>query len=359
MGITDIKLFTDSDSQVKAADYLVKQGFTVLVRFYHEPICTEAVPDNQIEKFVNVGVRLFEGYVNEPEIEWRRPPLPEVIEELAKAHIRFADACYRVNGNKPGIVPLTPAMQGDRWANWFEPFIKRIIDLGRRDCLNGSAISCHPRPVNNLPLADPPGFVPRSYELFDDVVKAHLGHSLDIYATEWGYEPGDNANKTLPVIDLDNHAEYNRQLAVADWRPCLKVGYYWTWLDDWAFSGWWHGDVARSLPVVRVFLDMKKPPAPVEPVPAIIPFSEWAANLALANSARAAVLIAEEAFPILQKDAAAGSQCALPTSFETQFEWQGGKFIVQGFGMGKLAFLVVRQLGQYLPGDKLILRRNP
>jgi hypothetical protein len=264
-GITDLKLLTDGDSQVGSAKYLISQGFTVLVRFYKPPIATEAVPDDQLKKFIDVGVTLAEGYTNEPEIEWGRPPVPEVIDDLAKAHIRFADACYRAGGMTHALWPLTPAIQGDRVYNWFQPFIERIMALGRTDCLKGSYIAVHPRPVNNLPSTTPPGFVPRSYELFDDVIVGSLGHSLPIYATEFGYEPGDAQNTTLPPIDVNNHATYNVRLAQMLWRPCLKVGYYWTWLDDWFGAGWWHGDVASSLPVVRAFIEMGVPVPPVVP----------------------------------------------------------------------------------------------
>jgi hypothetical protein len=271
MGVTDLKLLTDGDSQKESAKYLVGQGFRLMVRFYHTPICLDAVPDDQLKPFMDVGVTVFEGYTNEPEIEWRgKPPNADTIDALARAHIRFADACYRCNGMKPGIWPLTPAIQGDRVYSWFEPMVQRIIDLGRKDALEGSYIACHPRPENNLPDATPPGFCPRSYELFDDVVVKHIGHSLPIYATEWGYEPGDHDNTTLPVIDLDLHAKYNVQLAqMANWRPCLQVGFYWLWMNDWFNSGWWRGSVESSLPVVRAFIALRKAPKPPEPVPTL------------------------------------------------------------------------------------------
>ena len=254
MGITDLKLVTDGDSQLKSAKWLVEQGFTVLVRFYAEPVNTSAVPDDQLKLFRDVGVTMFEGYTNEPEIEWKRPPTPDVIDELARQHIRFADACGRCL-----VVPLTPAIQGDRVYSWFEPMVLRIKELGRADALMGSFIACHPRPVNNLPDTPPPGFVPRSYELFDAVMRKHFNTSRPIYATEWGYEPGDSDNGELPPITLASHAEYNVQLAQAKRPDYLKVAYYWTWLNDWFASGWWRGDVAGSLPVVKAFIDMPKP----------------------------------------------------------------------------------------------------
>ncbi len=261
-GITDVKLLTSSDSQVKAARWLVDQGFRVIVRFYKPPIATEAVPDDQLRMFLDAGVSAVEGYTNEAEIEWGRPPVTSVIDDLAHAHIRFADACGRV-----GIKPITPAMQGDRVYTWFEPFVQRVIEIGRRDVLEGSIIGCHPRPVNNLPETAPPGFVVRSYELFDDVLIKHLGRSLDIYATEWGYEPGDSQNNELPKITYASHAAYNLWLTQMNYRPCLKAVYYWTWLHDWFDSGWWRGSIEASMPVVNMFKMQHEtqPPKPVEP----------------------------------------------------------------------------------------------
>lgn len=265
MGVTDLKLVTDGDSQLKSAKWLVQQGFRVMVRFYRPPIALDAVPDDQLKLFRDVGVTVFEGYTNEPEIEWGRPPTPEIINDLAMAHIRFADACGRCF-----VVPLTPAIQGDRVYSWFEPFIAQIIALGRADVLHGSFIACHPRPSNNLPATPPPGFVARSYETFDDVMVKHLGTSRPIYATEFGYEPGDAANDTLPKIDYQNHATYNVRLAQMDYRPCLYAAYYWTWLNDWFDSGWWRGSVNESLPVVKAFIDMAhQPELPV--VPPVVP----------------------------------------------------------------------------------------
>jgi hypothetical protein len=136
--------------------------------------------------------------------------------------------------------------------------VQRIIALGRLDALTGSVIACHPRPVNNLPETPCPGFVARSYECFDAVVRKHVGKSLDIDATEFGYEPGDAANTELPPINEMNHATYNVKLAQMEWRPCLRTAYYWTWLNDWFNSGWWRGDVQGSLPVVRAFMAMPK-----------------------------------------------------------------------------------------------------
>lgn len=260
MGVTDVKLVTDGDSQLKAAQWLVGQGFRVLVRFYHEPICVDAVPDDQLKLFRDAGVWAVEGYTNEPEIEWGKPPTAETIDTLAHAHIRFADACGRV-----GIKPVTPAIQGDRVDNWFVPMINRIIEVGRKDALEGSLIGVHPRPANNPPLAAPPGFVARSYERFDDAIVKRVGHSLDMLATEWGYEPGDSQNREQPAISYNLHAHYNVALAQARWRPCLQAAYYWTWLNDWSDSGWWRGDVVASLPVVASFIGMAKPSEPVTP----------------------------------------------------------------------------------------------
>ncbi len=260
MGITDLKLVTDSDSQLEAARYLVQQGFGVIVRFYRPPPTLDNVPSDQIKMFKDVGVEAVESYVNEPEIEWGVPPTAEWIDALAQAYIKFADSCGR-----EGITPITPAIQGDRVYNWFEPFIATVVRKGRKDALEGSIIGCHPRPANNLPDTKPPGFVALSYEFFDDVVRRHVGRRLRIRATEWGYEPGDKNNAELPRIDYQSHAAHNVRLAQMAHRECLEVVYYWTWLHDWFDSGWWRSDVDHSLPVVKAFIDMQKPVIEPEP----------------------------------------------------------------------------------------------
>ena len=251
MGVTDCKLLCSGDSQLKASKWLTEQGFAVMVRFYALPGELPVPATDLMQLYADVGVRVAES-VNEPELE-QGPPSVELIDQLAQQHIRFADQCYRV-----GIKPVTPSIQGDRVFNYFEPLLDRIIGLGRKDALEGSYIGCHPRPANNLPMTSPPGFVVRSYELFDEAVRKRLGHSLPIYATEWGYEPGDNQNSELPRISREMHSALNVRLAQTEWRPCLEVAYYWTWLNDWFESGWWRGDVASSLPVVKAFIDMPK-----------------------------------------------------------------------------------------------------
>jgi hypothetical protein len=275
MGVTDVKLVTDSDSQVKACKWLSSQGFRVIVRFYlratfpdghpqagqFDGACLAAVPDNQLSLFRDAGVYAVEGYINEPEIEWNLPPTPATIDMLAMAYIRFADACGRV-----GVTPITPAIQGDRVYNWFEPMIARIIGLGRKDTLEKCIIGVHPRPANNLPSAPPPGFVARSYELFEDVAIAY-GIPTRMMATEWGYEPNSSENNTLPTISPIIHAEYNRRLAQMEHSPCLEACFYWTWLHDWFDSGWWRGSVEGSLPVVKAFIEMTHDPEPQEPEP--------------------------------------------------------------------------------------------
>lgn len=248
MGITDVKLVTDGDSQLKAAQYLHDQGFNVLVRFYKEPVNTEAVPDDQLRLFAPY-VYAVEGYINEPEIEWGRPPSADVIDSLARAWIRFADACGRC-----GVTPVTPAIQGDRVLSWFRPMCERVIALVRKDTFDHAFIGCHPRPANNLPGTPPPGFVARSYEDFAAVCR-DLRIEPRLLATEWGYEPGDAANQTLPRIDLQRHADYNVRLAQME-HPDLVACYYWTWLHDWFDSGWWRGSIESSLPVVKAFIDM-------------------------------------------------------------------------------------------------------
>ena len=266
MGVTDLKLVTDGDSQLKSAKWLVQQGFRVMVRFYRPPIALEAVPDDQLKLFRDVGVTIMEGYTNEPEIEWGRPPVPEVINDLAMAHIRFADACGRCF-----VVPVTPAIQGDRAYSWYEPFVVRVKELGRADALMGSFIGCHPRPVNNLPNTPPPGFVARSYETFDEITCKHLGTSRPIYATEFGYEPGDAENNSLPPITYESHAAYNLRLAQMEHPSCLHAAYYWTWLNDWFDSGWWRSSVDESLPVVKAFISAQAIPVVPPIVPPVVP----------------------------------------------------------------------------------------
>jgi hypothetical protein len=274
MHVTDVKLLCDSDSQVKAAKYLKEQGFRVAVRFYHQArfpegtpragqfddSCLAAVPDDILKGYAPY-IWAAEGYINEPEIEWNKMPNETTIDLLAKAYVRFADACGR-----NGITPVTPAIQGDRVYSWFEPFVKRVIELGWKDRLLNCFIGCHPRPVNNLPDAPAPGFVVNSYKLFAavcdkyDIPKRLLG-------TEFGYEPGDDQNKELPKIDHQSHAVNNVYLAGKTYDPCLEVGYFWTWLPDWSDSGWWRGSVADSLPVVQDFIAMVQPIPPEPPLP--------------------------------------------------------------------------------------------
>jgi hypothetical protein len=259
MGVSDVKLVASGDSQLKAAKYLVEQGFNVMVRFYALPRTLPVPATDLMAKYAAVGVKVAES-VNEPELEQYRPPDATMIRSLAEQHIKFADQAYRA-----GLKPLMPAFQGDRIYNWFAPFVKTVIDLGRKDALEGSLVNVHPRPSNNLPDVAPPGFCVRSYELFDDTVLAMIGHSLPMYATEWGYEPGDDSNATLPKIDIDLHTRYNVRLQKMDYRPCLQAVFYWSFLNDWSASGWWRGDVAKSLPVVKAFIAMHNVPPPPPP----------------------------------------------------------------------------------------------
>ena len=254
MGEQRIKLLANGDDMVNNSRLLSQAGFEIMVRFYAPPINLGVPASDLMKKYAQAGVTWAEGLTNEPEIEWNKPPNATNIDNLARQHIKFADACSSV-----GLLPLTPAIQGDRVFTWFAPFVARVIALNRRDALEGSAIACHARPANHEPGVPPPGFCFRSYELFDDVIKAALGASLPIFSTEAGYEPGSHEDNTCPEINIDLHSRYGVEMVQMNWRPALFGILFWSWLDDWFESGWWCNRRYGTLPIVKAFETMTKP----------------------------------------------------------------------------------------------------
>ena len=277
MGIRWLKLLTGGLSQLDAAEAFVKAGFEVIVRWYMPPVNDASVPYSELKPFADVGINYTEGFSNEPEAEWGRPPIADVIDKLAAQHIRFADTCAHA-----GLIPCTPAIQGDRLNTWFLPMCQRIIDKGRQDVLEGSVVAGHWRPGTYYgsvrfsggldtqlypPDIEPrqpdgqPGFAFRSYEMWDDAITALLGHPLPLLGTEAGYEPSESRSKVEQWNDdscLARHAVLNVKLAQIEWRPSLFCQCFWILTPGGMGNdpAWFHDSGHR--PVVRAFIEMKK-----------------------------------------------------------------------------------------------------
>lgn len=289
MGIRHIKFVAAGDSQWEAVQAARIRGFDPIVRFWTKPPTYAAVPEDLIRLYVNAGMIYAEGYTNEPCLELGRPPLPEVIDALCVQYRQFADNCYRAKA-----IPITPAIQGDRFEKWFAPFINRMIAKGWKDALEGSVIGGHWRP-GAMPPDSPPidaaqggiGFVFRSYEHWHDyLISKGLGNQ-PMFGTEAGYEPTDL--RPAPEKDPDwklalaTHAQWNMAIAQMAWRPILWCQCFWMLLPHphWPESCWFLNKrgkdiagVAGCLPVVEKFIEMPKidrtvpiaPPPPPPPV---------------------------------------------------------------------------------------------
>lgn len=258
MHMTWLKLLVDGLNQLDAARAFVKAGFAVIIRPYKPPITDSTPPADQLKAYADVGCSYAESYQNEPEIEWGLPASAANIERLARMHIRHADTCAHA-----GILPVTPSIQGDRFGNWFRPLCKKIVELGRQDALEGSAIGGHWRPGsykrgNSLfPPSSPPidethggvGFVFRSYEVWDAFLRDLLGGPLPMLGTEAGYEPSEVNG------DLGLHAALNVELASMAWSDSLFCQCFWIGVPGGMgdASAWIANPYHGVLPVVPAF----------------------------------------------------------------------------------------------------------
>ncbi len=293
MGGRWLKFYAAGDTMGEAVQEATRFGFVSIVRHQHKPPTLDVVPSDQIEYYVDRGAIYQECFLNEPELELGRPPLPEVIDAMTEMYRRFADACYTT-----GAIPITPAIQGDRFEKWFKPFIDRMIAKGWKDALEGSVIGGHWRP-GAMPPDSPPidqaqggvGFVFRSYEHWHDyLISKGLGEQ-PMFGTEAGYEPTDL--RPAPEKDPDwrlalaTHAQWNMAIAQMAWRPILWCQCFWLLLPHphWPESCWFLNkrgkdiaSVAGCLPVVEKFIEMPKidrtvpivpPPPPVDDLGAL------------------------------------------------------------------------------------------
>ncbi len=262
MGINWLKVFASGDSQVIVCREFVKQGFMVIVRLDGgTPRRLDPVPpQSDIRPYVDAGCAYAEGYVNEPEIELNLAPNADTISRLAIYYRQFADNCAHV-----GILPCTPAMQGDRLHNWFLPFVREMKKRNWLDAIEGSVISGHWRPGDywrgdkTFPVNSPPidtthggvGFVFRSYEEWDKEIRAIFGGPLPLLGTEAGREPSEVRG------DLAMHARDNVQIATMPWLHSLFCQCYWIWNPPWSNSPW-IDEAGNRKPVVDAFRQMQK-----------------------------------------------------------------------------------------------------
>ncbi len=344
MGITWLKVLTGSDAQLTACEAFAKAGFQVIVRFYAPAINESTVPVDQLKIFADRGVVYFENYTNEPEIEWGRPPTPDVIASLADQHIRFADSCARA-----GVIPCTPAIQGDRLDNWFKPFCEEIIRRGRKDALEGSVIAGHWRPGNYrrggklFPPDSPPidethggvGFVFRSYEKWDEYIRGLLGSPLPLLGTEAGYEPSEVDG------DIQLHTQLNVQLAQMTWGEALFCQCYWLAVPGGMGnnSAWMYG-THGWMPIIDAFTQMPKPMRGVaaQPPPVVI---------SLETVVRQRGIERWNKFPWLKKEAIRRGYCTNDSSGEFPVQHDGQRYIGQLFVSREKRVVVGCKEGEY------------
>ena len=271
MGVRHIKFVVAGDTGLEPVAAARKRGFNPIVRFWIKPPTLAVPPRNLIEQYANVGMIYAEGFTNEPELEWGRQPNTQTIEDLCVQYRSFADTCYLAKA-----IPITPAIQGDRFEKWFKPFIERMIARNWKDALDGSVIGGHWRP-GIMPPDSPPidqsqggvGFVFRSYEHWHDYLKSVGLGEQPMFGTEAGYEPGDVGR------NYGIHADWNVQLAQMDWRPQLWCQCFWMLLPHphWPLSNWilnsvgveYH-NIPGCLPVVERFVLMPKPDRTSAPI---------------------------------------------------------------------------------------------
>ena len=362
MGVDTLKMLTYGDSQLQTTPMgghtkyyptqaFVEAGFMVIMRLYREPIALDPPPHDLLLRCRDAGVTYVESFTNEPELEWRMGNFPtaDTIDRLARSHIIFADSCARA-----GVLPCTPAIQGDRLPGWFAPFCRRIVELGRRDALEGSAVAGHWRPGDfkrgdklfppDSPGLEPdgnPGFVFRSYEVWDKFIRDLLGGPLPLLGTEAGYEPNevkvkeDDSNETVAA----RHASLNTQIDMMTWQEALFCQCYWTWLPDWSESGWWENHRYGTMPIVKTFQQI--PPVirtlPVEPPiivpPVVIPPIE-PPTVSREDSIRLQIkdFLHWETFPWLTKEAMRRDLLRTDITPEIHVFHSGKEYVVRVFG---------------------------
>jgi hypothetical protein len=290
-------------------------GFTCGIRRYaHVNDGFAVTPLAELVAYHEAGAVFAEGCINEIDNEVRADGVKAEVKALSKAQL--IDICCRHwrdhadNCARAGLIPLSPAFEGDRLEDWVLPMVQRMIDKGWLDAVLGSWFAIHartgkyygqdrdqsiPAGVTFPPEKDPTepgdrtGFAFRSYERWQTKLGALIGkaagianYRIKMQSTETGIEPSECRD------DLQLHAELNGRQAMMPWAShgvdCL---YYWigvpggmgnrsAWVDNQAF--------ANPLPVIARFqslaipvLTAETPPVVVEPPvepPVVVPADE-------------------------------------------------------------------------------------
>jgi hypothetical protein len=278
MGMTRAKLLVRGNSQLHAVRAFADAGFTVGGRYYsHIDEGFGALPENELSAYQKAGMKFCEGRINEYDNEAQAKPSAAGIELLGDYWRSHADTCAHV-----GLIPLSPAFEGDRLEDWVIPMVQYMLDRGWGDAVKGSIIAGHfrtgryygpdrlntiPESVTFPPEADPnepgdrTGFVFRSYERWQKKLTALLGYMPIMQSTETGIEPHECRN------DLQLHAELNKRMAQMPWpMDCI---YYWIGIPGgMGDASAWIGNTryANPLPVLKAFMDMPRPVRPGVPV---------------------------------------------------------------------------------------------
>jgi hypothetical protein len=263
LGAKWVTVWVTDINRVDQMKLLVDAGFEVVLRFHpsDRPPHPDYVPrDDDVRRYAAIGVHYFVPG-NEPNLALENPS--GSAEDIARQWIAASDA-IKHGGGIPLLYPMSPG--GNRFDNqiMFSAILRYLQEHDALDTLDGAGVAVHNRPHNKpLEVRDSTSFL--EYEWYDDQVRAVLGRSLPIIATEAGYTYGDLVDPAYPRISDEMHRDYN--LAIVDgfrdgrWRDALFAEDFWllSGFGHYAFpADWWVANplyFGKDLPAVQALKD--------------------------------------------------------------------------------------------------------
>ena len=319
-GFSWLKLLVAGDSGLNTVKMLARMAPKIIpvVRFWYgpNPYPNASLAPDLVKPYVDAGVVLFD-IVNESYNEWSGGSYDThaQVDEWASMASSVLNA---------GGVPLTPSIEGWHFYDIFLPFLddawNRHADLVKASCIAG-----HWRTLNHPVLydKDPGGY--RGWEWFDKAVFEKTGEHLPLIGTEAGPEPGDNQDKTFPLVTPQRHEQMVKEMLTYPTPAHYLADCLWLWEDGGTFNGasyvrnrqWANG---LSLPVVDTLKTWQPD----------IPPSETTLEDTIVAAVRQRV--GYDSYPWLTKVAARRGYIKEPLTGEFKVDYGSKVYLVRAFG---------------------------
>lgn len=273
-GFSWLKIVVSGDSQVETVRRLAKTSIIPVVRFYDTSCPHNIVAPDLCKPYTDEGVVVFESPFNEfyapYENSWRvalrmssaptiggAVPGEIVRSDLSRMTLDKMErvrtislasmpadwpqqvghgwAMFAESVLKAGGVPTTPAIEGWRYEDIFEPLFA-VICTTYKDTLKQSIIAMHNRPLNH-PIdytKDSGGYL--AWRMMDAYVFNRVGEHVPMIATEAGPEPGWDMDRTYPKITAAMHAEMTKDMLRYPTPDYYLADCSWLWRDDGTFT---------------------------------------------------------------------------------------------------------------------------